>query len=64
MKRKKNKTENRKESKTPLERELEVILSGGSVITAEGEQITSYNCPRSYSEAVRRGLNFYMSEES
>jgi len=64
MKRKKNKTGNRKESKTPLERKLEVILSGGSVITERGEQITSYNVPRSYSEAVRRGLNFYMSEES
>ncbi len=51
--------------KVSLEVEIaRTILKGGNYISASGERIDLYNSPRSYSEARRRGYNFYIYEES
>ena len=65
MKTKVKKQIERKPKETSLEvRAGEVIAKGGVLITRDDRQITLYNCPRSYSDAVRSGLNFYFNEKA
>jgi len=65
MDKKTKKQKNRNEKNTSLEvSAMQTILSGGSVILADGRIITSSNVPESYSEAVRQGISFYIDRLS
>jgi hypothetical protein len=60
-----NRKSTRRRKEVPLEVKAgEVILNGGSYVTRGGRVITSANVPRSYSEAIRSGLYFYVHERS